>query len=113
LYFAYSYMNLLIYLLKLKLKFSNKIQKYVLFMSLYFLYRIPAMNNHRNFALWDSHMTSYILNKIYHDIVLYISTEIRPFQEMKMFDITSRVSLENNKIYIYQQIIPFSFDLTK
>jgi hypothetical protein len=32
---------------------------------------------------------------------------------MKMFDITSRVSLENNKIYIYQQIIPFSFDLTK
>ena len=29
-----------------------------------------------------------------------------------MFDITGRVSLENNKIYIYQQIIHFSFDLT-
>jgi len=70
------------------------------------------MNNHRNFAFWDSHVTSYIMNKIYHDIVLYISREILPDQEMKMFDIPSRVSLENNKIYIYQQIIHFSFDLT-
>ena len=71
------------------------------------------MNNHRNFALWDSHVTSYIMYKIYHDIVLYISREILPVKEMKMFDIMSRVSLENNNIYLYCQIIPFSFDLTK
>ena len=65
------------------------------------------MNNHRNFALWDSHVTSYIMYKIYHDIVLYISREILPVQEMKMFDIMSRVSLENNNIYLYWQIIHF------
>jgi hypothetical protein len=78
------------------------------FLCLYiFSIDIPAMNNHRNFALWDSHVTSYIMYKIYHDIVLYISREILPVQEMKMFDIMSLVSLENNNIYLYWQIIHF------